>query len=128
MARRPLTPRRNRLASIERRVDLDDDSGGQEAVWEPIGDVWVEATAVRGGESMVGGAVQASQAWRLEMDFATDVTTDDRIGVGEGDDWMPVLHRLAIDRIFDPDGTRTSLVVFGTAAQAFDLSDAVEAG
>lgn len=115
-------PLRRRI-TIERRSDLDDDSGGQEETWTPIGGAWVAATPVGGTESLVAGAQHASQPWRIEMRFRSDLRLEDRFAAT----WLPEHDRtrINIESIADPDGRREKIIVLGTAAYAFDRADPV---
>lgn len=112
----------NRVVSIERLSDPSDDSGGQEEIWTEVGTARVEATPIGGKELLLAGALHATQAWRLETWWRSDVTTADRLAA----DWLPdAKWRITLDRIEDPDGRKIKLVMFGTASQVWDAADPV---
>jgi SPP1 family predicted phage head-tail adaptor len=117
MAREPgRMGRYNRRVTIEVMTTAADGSGGQTESWATFGRAWVEATATAGGERLEAGAMQASQNWRIETHWRSDVTTSHRLAA----DWLPANHRIFLDRVFDPNGDRQMLVMFGTAMLAFD--------
>ena len=106
----------NRRVTIEAMTTTDDDSGGQAESWATLSQAWVEATPTGGGERLEAGAMQATQNWRIETHWRSDVTTGHRLAAT----WLPSGHRIFLDRVFDPYGDRRMLVMFGTAMQAFD--------
>jgi len=109
----------NRRATIERRRLIDDDSGGQEEEWSTVAEVWCKATPIAGKEALVAGTLHDAQGWRVEMRWRDGLTAADRLAAT----WLPDRHRISIESVADPDGMRTRLVIFGTAAQAFELAD-----
>jgi SPP1 family predicted phage head-tail adaptor len=106
----------NRRVTIERVTDMEDGQGGQTQDWQSIGALWVKATPIAGKESILAGTLHQTQPWRLECRFSADLTTKDRFAA----DWLPDGYRINIESLSDPDGKRSSLLIMGTAAQAFD--------
>jgi len=106
----------NRRVTVEQMTTAADGSGGQTETWSTLSAAWVEATPTGGGERLEAGAMQASQNWRLETHWRSDITTSHRLAA----DWLPTGHRIFLDRVFDPYGDRQMLVMFGAASQAFD--------
>lgn len=98
---------RNRLATIERAVDVANDSGGRQRSWTTLRRTWLSAGPVGRKEDLQAGVLQASQSWRVEMHYQ-DVTSDDRIVAS----WLPPGKVLAIQSVEDMDGRRETLVLF----------------
>jgi len=113
----------NRRVAIERLRLVDDNAGGQEEDWSHVAFVWCKATPVGGKETLVAGTLHDAQGWRVEMRYRSDVTAADRLAAT----WLPDRHRISIESVSDPDGSRTRLVIFGTATLAFELADPPEA-
>lgn len=97
----------NRLVTIQRASDADNNAGGRVRSWSTLRKAWVSAMPVAGKESIVAGTLQAAQPWRIEMHFQ-DVTTEDRIVAG----WLPENKALRILSVSDPDGRRETVLLF----------------
>lgn len=74
---------RDQRVTVERLVDTPDDGGGVTSAWTPVGQLWVAAKWVGGGEQPARGAVREVVKYRFTGDAGSveslDISAKDRI-------------------------------------------------
>jgi SPP1 family predicted phage head-tail adaptor len=91
-------------------VGTPDGSGGSTKAWSNLAYAWASVEPVNGGEVFKAGLLHATQFYKIEARFRSDITPLNRIM------WKGVA--LNIRTCADPDGRRESLLIVAESGVA----------